>query len=118
MEVLHLNSLPALSSLEGGPLVIGGYVTFFNCPKITSLTGVGKKYFKQVGTEIYPSQYITNSILGTLTVKGLKQLNTRKSTDKLKQALMIVNQHLKGDKDVMECHEELTRAGLKEFAKL
>jgi hypothetical protein len=33
-------------------------------------------------------------------------------------AYQIIREHLNGERDVMDCHEALTRAGLKEYAKL
>jgi hypothetical protein len=65
-----------------------------------------------------------SNVLGLLNVKGLEEFTSHVSKDKSPQfkkafdAFQIIDRHLKGDKDVMDAHEELTRAGLKEYAKL
>jgi hypothetical protein len=69
---------------------------------------------------------IDSHIMGVLLIKGgLKRLSCSFGVSaavqrewSLVKATFIINKHLEGDKDVMECHEELTRAGLKEYAKL
>jgi len=55
---------------------------------------------------------ITN-LLYAFKIKGLEELITR--IEKLDD---IINKHLVGNRDVMECQEELIEAGLEKYARL
>ncbi len=101
-----------LTSLEGAPSSVGGY---FVCSrnKLTSLHNIHKQ-IKHIGLcanfEFNP---ITSCVLGLLLIDGLEKvyLDTNGVED-------IINKHLKGDRDVFACQEELIEAGYEEFAQL
>jgi hypothetical protein len=110
-----------LTSLEGGPLIVNADVTISSCEKLTSLAGIGKRYLKDIYGTLGMTTSIKSSILGILLIKHLDHFYFFPKTPKTKAinaASNILLAHFEGDKDMMDCHEELTRAGLKEFAKL
>ena len=55
---------------------------------------------------------IKSNILGLLQIKHLKTVKNSHP------AFIILSKHLNGDKDILECQEELISNGYKEFAKL
>lgn len=60
---------------------------------------------------------IKDSVLGLLLIKGLTYLDFGIKNKKAPWVQIIFN-HFKGDKDVLECQEELIENGFKEYAKL
>lgn len=101
-----------LVSLEGAPTSIRGC---FKCEntKITSLHNIHKQvkfigeYFLLTDTKI------TSCILGVLLIDGLQLVQLSN-----KPVQNILNGHLRGDRDVFACQEELIEAGFEELAKL
>ena len=101
-----------LVSLEGAPSSVRGT---FKCEntKITSLHNIHKQvkfigeYFLLTDTEI------TSCILGVLLIEGLQLIQMRN-----KPLQNIINKHLKGERDVFACQEELINAGFEELAQL
>jgi len=108
-----------LDSLEGIPQIINGSINLSNNPKLKSLSGIHKK-LKSVGMEFLIPETIKTGILSLMMVKELKsvQLIGPKVIPGLSDALKILNRHLRKDRDVLACQEELISAGFKEFAKL
>lgn len=110
-----------LTSFEFGPMEFNsGY--FYDNP-VTSLTGIGKKYFRTVYDALYLPGSVKQNVLGILLINNLQffafdkvQIDDEDNED-LAHSQLILNDHLKS-KDIMECREELVQAGLKEFAKL
>ena len=53
-------------------------------------------------------------MLGLMLVKGLQEIefNIKEEIEK------IFNRHLQGDKDILDCQEQLITEGFKEYAKL
>ena len=104
-----------ITSLEFVPQSVGGS---FGCSdtKITSLKGIGKDYLKEVRGEIYLNDCheLKSNMLGLMLVKGLLgiEFNTNKQVEE------IINIHLKGERDILDCQEELITKGYKEYAKL
>jgi hypothetical protein len=104
-----------LTSLQGAPLTIGGNFMCFRCVSLTSLQGIGKDYCLSVkGFYIDGCKNLTSHFLGLMLVKKLDVL----SFDVNKDLEGIINRHLEGNKDLLDCKEELIRAGYKEYAKL
>ncbi len=122
-----------LTSLEGGPTKVGGDY-FCSKNKITSLEGVASsiggdfyctrnrltslhnihKQIKHIGGHAeFQQNPIKTHVLGLLLIDGLTEvlLDKRYVED-------IINKHLKGDRDVFACQEELIEAGFEDFAKL
>ena len=101
-----------LTSLEGAPSSVGGH---FVCSrnKLTSLHNIHKQ-IKHIGLYAYfECNPITSCVLGLLLIDGLEKvyLDTNGVED-------IINKHLKGERDVFACQEELIEAGFDEFAQL
>jgi hypothetical protein len=91
---------------------------------LRTLEGIGKTCLVEVHGNIILRATVKRNVLGLLKVKCLtrvfvhfNQWRMFGDTDRCIKAIDIIDAHLKADRDVMECHEELTRAGLKEFAK-
>ena len=103
-----------ITTLEFAPQYVG---RSFGCSdtKITSLKGIGKDYLKEVRGEIYLKEchHLKSSMLGIMLVKELQEIYFDN-----KEVQDIFNRHLKGDKDILDCQEELITNGLKEYAKL
>lgn len=111
---------PKLKSLEFAPMYVFGNF-FCNSTGITSLHGISRQYLKEIhGTMFFYHCDIKNSILGLLLVKGLEGIkwDSVQSKSDRKFIQKLINHHLEGECDVMECQEELIQAGYKEYAKL
>lgn len=130
-----------LTSLKGGPEeVTGNYICNKNlqltsiegCPskvewsffcgetKLISLQGI-HKLFKDgyiKGTFNCNKTSITSHILGLLLIPGLKMIFANEVSTEFYNAIEIINKHLAGERNVIDCQRELIKAGLKEFAKL
>lgn len=126
-----------LRSLKGCPSYVGG---FFECSgtKITSLEGAPEytghdfwcghtkirslhdvhKQIKYIGGSAYLSHTIISNVLGLILIKGLKKIGFVGPNDAHIKVQLIINKHLKGDRDVHACQEEMLEAGLVEYAKL
>jgi len=100
-----------LTSLEGAPSQVGGY---FACSynKLTSLVGI-HKIIKSC-QEIYLSgNPIKEGGLGLLLIKDLEHIVSELP------ALKIIDKYLgKGKRGMIDCQQELIKAGYKEFAKI
>lgn len=110
----------SLTSLEGAPLFVG---MDFDCSssKIISLEGIGRKYIKGMGeaSEIYCDNCpIESNILGLILVKSLHKFSFEDFKGDHHPVENIINSHLQGNRDVLECQEELIEKGFKEYAKL
>jgi hypothetical protein len=59
-------------------------------------------------------------ILSVLRIKGLEDFDfvNSGSKDPKRDINKIIGRHLHGDKDIIDCKEELMSAGYKEYAKL
>ena len=117
-----------LQTLEGSLMSVGEFV-LFDLPKLTSLSGIGRKFithFSEQDAGIWLSTHITSSILGIMVIKGgcLTSIVGNGSgveivPKDLKECCKIVTSHLqKHEPDMLECKEELMNNGLREFAKL
>jgi hypothetical protein len=102
-----------ISSLEGAPNTIAG-VFYCSGNKLTSLKGIHKqiKYIGDFAT--FDGNPIKSHMLGLLKIDGLRHIYYIDN----KPVQNIINKHLKGDKDIFACQEELIEAGFPEFAQL
>ena len=108
-----------LESLKDAPKIVKGRVHISNCKKINSLEGIGRDYFQEIGQSISIPPYVTSHILGTLKVKKLIKIDTIGHQDsKLREAIKIINSHLKSGRNINKCKSELIEAGLEEYAQL
>jgi len=118
-----------LNSLEGAPTSVGGSFICYDCPKLTSLEGaptsIGSAFYcsqcskltklshiKSAKSLHLKSTPITN-LLYVFKIKGLEEIIS--GIEKLDG---IINKHLKSDRDIMDCQEELIEAGFERYAKL
>lgn len=101
-----------LTSLEGVPsYIVGGLWCSAN--KFTSLHNIHKQ-IKHISTIAdFSANPITSHVLGLLLIDGLTKVWLEN-----KQVQNIIDKHLKGERDVFACQEELIEAGFEEFAKL
>ena len=118
-----------LQMLEGSLMSVGHEFSLFDLPKLTSLSGIGRKFithFSEPQASMWLSTHITSSILGVMTIKGgrLTSIFGNGSgelivPDDLIKACKIMMTHLqKHEPDMLDCKEELMNNGLREFAKL
>jgi len=104
-----------ITTLEFAPQYVGRDCSCSNT-KITSLKGIGKNYLKEVRGTIYLNfcTRLESNMLGLLLVKGLRFIEFSNN----KPIKYIFNNHLDGERDILECQEELITKGFKEYAKL
>ena len=104
-----------ITSLEFAPQYVGSNFACFNT-KITSLKGIGKDYLKEVKGFIILNDCheLKSNMLGLLLVKELKSIYFKVNGEIEK----IFNRHLTGERDILDCQEELITKGFKEYAKL
>ena len=101
-----------LTSLDFAPEYVGENFRAEDC-NITSLHNI-HKHVKHIGDYLLlKGNPITSHVLGVLLIDGLKMIQMD-----FKPVQHILNNHLKGDRDVFACQEELIEAGYEEFAQL
>lgn len=105
----------SIISLTGAPMIVQKDV-YCQHTKITSLQGIGKDYLQEIGRTLFLSDCtnLKSQLLGIMRVKKLKQIifNSNKEVED------IFNRHLEGDRNLLDCKEELMNKGFKEFARL
>jgi len=119
-----------LTSLEGAPNEVHGSV-YMTDTKLTSLHGIGQKFFKRVtGNFVLDPQEIRSHMLGLFLVKDLQGLRFNKSTNistKADHGFHIIDTWLRhpqkggaeSAKDLMiDCQHELIENGFDDLAQL
>lgn len=111
-----------ITDLDGAPEEIGSSCNISKNPNLTSLTGI-HKHIKYIGYDLIISGTIKSSILGILMIKNIKKVvlwdpSNISKLDDMVAAVQILNKHNKGNRDILECQEEMINAGLKEYAKI
>lgn len=121
----------SLISLEGAPRVVTGsfycqrnyidsldhvpesmnYLNFYE-NELESLHNIHKK-IKHCTIGGFEKNPIKSHVLGLLLIEGLNHVYFD-----IHHLAKIINDHLKGDRDVFACQEELIEAGLEDFAQL
>ena len=101
-----------LDSLEGAPSFIGQ-----NCivtdNRLKTLHSIHKQ-IKHIGNDFNAvNNFIRSNVLGLMLIDGLRSVFLD-----IKPVQNIINKHLKGDRDVFACQEELIEAGFEEYAQL
>ncbi len=101
-----------LTSLEGAPSSVNGDFYCYN-NTLTSLHHIHKQIKHIGGNANFENNQIVSHVLGLLLIDGLKEvyLDNRKVQN-------IINKHLKGDRDVFACQDELIENGLDDYARL
>jgi len=106
-----------IESLQGAPSWVGGNFICWNT-KIKSLHNIHKQ-IKHIDDTLFMSSLVKSHILGVMFITGLKSISyTADATKSQKQAAVIINKHLAGDRNIHLAQEELIEGGLSEFAKL
>ena len=101
-----------LTSLDFAPEYVGDSFRAEDCG-ITSLHNI-HKYVKHIGEYfLLKENPIKSHVLGVLLIDGLKMIQMD-----FKPVQHILNNHLKGDRDVFACQEELIDKGFDEYAQL
>jgi hypothetical protein len=93
-------------------LFVGTKNLYMNCSKVPSLSG-SNKIINCEKLKFCFAHNIKGNILSLMIMSKLKKVEAT-TTDWLD----IINKHLTGDRDLLDCKEELMNAGLKEYAKL
>lgn len=127
-----------LKTLQGAPEVVGKSAMFSGnniedltgCPrhvgrqldlsrnKLTSLQNI-HKIVDHIGDSIILfGNPIKSHILGLLRINKLQHAIVHSNQGRLAETISIINKHLRGDRNIHTCQEELIEAGLKEFARL
>lgn len=122
-----------LESLKGGPVKVGGDYACGN-NKLTSLEGIASsigenlyaannkfkslegihKQIKSInGFADFSENPIASNVLGLMRISGLTDVDLD-----IEDVQIIINKHLKGDRDIFACQEELIAAGFEEYARL
>lgn len=101
-----------LTTLEGAPSSIGGEFSCYK-NKLTSLHNIHKQIKFIGGSADFQVNPIKSHVLGLLLIDGLKSIFIGN-----KQVQKIIDKHLKGERDVFACQEELIDAGFEDFAQL
>ena len=116
---LQADYLDELESLVGAPEEVKN-VFMYDCPKITSLEGIGKEYFQKINGAFYITDSIRSHVLGLLKIQNLTgiQFDDIHEVDKLTEVQSIINKHLKAGRNINKCKSELKDAGLEEYAQL
>lgn len=107
-----------IQSFEGAPEIIKGSLVANGCLNVHSLHNI-HKHVKEIGGHFLIPETVATSILGLLKIRNLTSAPLfSEMSEELMKAGAIVNRHLKGDRNIHACQEELLEAGLKEFARL
>ena len=101
-----------IDSIEGLPKTVKTYISLDH-NKITNLHNIHKMVKKMNGVIYLRDNPITSHILGVLLIEGCELIILD-----YPKVHNIINKHLKGDRDVFACQEELIEAGFDEYAKL
>jgi len=101
-----------ISTFEGLSIKVGGDIILDSNTMMSSLHNIHKHILQMNGDLAIEGDAIKSHILGIMLVKGLKSVKS--TSDHFK----IINKHLAGSKDLMECQEELINAGFGQYAKL
>ena len=104
-----------LTSLEGAPSFIGGDFFCYN-NKLTSLHNIHKIIKHIGGRAFFNNCPITECILGLLLIDELEFVGFSHGANEELQTIM--NKHLKGDRDLFACQEELIENGFEDLAQL
>ena len=119
---LYIHGHGAPKSLEGFPAFVSKEIDINVDKKVQfSFEGIHNHLKEMNGGNIYLPKGYAYGLLGFLKVQNVSKLYsllTKSAETRLNRALIIINKHLTGDKDLIDCKRELVSNELKEFAKL
>ena len=115
-----------LTSLEGGPEICGQGVNMRQCPELASLHGIGRIAFKQIPGTFQLPWRVEGFALGLVIIKKLSDIRLNGRTPQQQQtntndwtrAFVIIGKQIKGERELLDCKEELIAEGLSEYGKL
>lgn len=128
---VHMDKILSIGAQGGSIKRLGIKVSCYGLPAIrvhydavnliiphngTTLQGIEKLINCQV-LRISDADSVTGHVLGILLIPDLKTFVSISGTSKLAWDT-IIKKHLAGDRDILDCQEELRTAGLREFGKL
>lgn len=114
---INLQNCKKLQSFEFLPKRINGCLWTRGCNSIKSLKDI-HKHVEVIGDKFDLPLGIKSNILGLLKIKGLNTVGIQQMPrKKLQIAVEIINKYLP-EGNMLDCIDELTDAGLEEFAKL
>ena len=105
-------NLNKINSIEGAPSHIGEDFLCFN-NLLSSLHNIHKQIKHIGGSADFRYNPIKSHVLGLLLIDGLITV----AMD-FKPVQNIINKHLRGERDIFACQEELIEAGLEDYAQL
>jgi hypothetical protein len=102
---LSFQNCTKLADLSTGKYVeVGGSVLFHSCTGLKSAKGI-EKTFTSIGSVLYlRGTSLTSNLLGILKIKGDFKIEL---DSKLKGIEQIINKHLKADRDLFDCQEDI-----------
>ena len=103
-----------LTSLKGPSFIGGDFFCYNN--KLTSLHNIHKIIKHIGGRAFFNNCPITECILGLLLIDELEFVGFSHGANEELQTIM--NKHLKGDRDLFACQEELIENGFEDLAQL
>jgi hypothetical protein len=100
------------------PKEIDGNLYFIGC-QFDSFHNIHMKVKKISEDIVLIDSEIGSAILGILAIEELKQVKVcGEQSSEFKKAINIVNTHLKKERDLLDCQDELLDAGLLEYAQM
>jgi hypothetical protein len=111
-DVFLYDDFPKLEHLINFPAI------YLTATTSASLKGIHKAIGECDWLSIEKCENIKSSVLGLVILAKKMPVTLKCSSGNLPDWVPILNRHLTGDKDILECQEELITNGLKEFAKL
>jgi hypothetical protein len=103
-----------INSLDYAPLIAKKDV-YTNDNNIKQLSGIGRKYLKQIDQDFWIPENLESNILGLCLIKQVKAIRCFTKNDDLKEVLSIIKKYLHTPGD--ECAEELKQNRFNEYAK-
>lgn len=100
--------------------IMAGFLNIYKNP-IHSFEGIHKHFKGGFVFDIKIPKDLESNILGLLLINQLDKIIIDiqdVKTSNLQPVVDIINRHLKADKDILECQEELLENGFKDYAKL
>lgn len=97
-------------------IMVGTEFLKITCPKNFKLTDSEKTINCKTLRLIDPDNIVGN-VLSLLKIPNLNRITTAMNINMNIHWLSYVNNQLQGDRDILECREELIEAGLKDFAR-